>query len=138
MQTTTETTEQTFRDLYNSNKPAFAEIDSDLIETFLHVIGDDDAEQLESYDLHDKLDYDGSLHNLIDGRIDIYYYDLRQWSVDNYNYVEDAISEGLCEGVSDFHALIQAGQYVKLSEDMRAEVDNLTSIINDLLNSEDE
>ena len=48
--------------------------------------------------------------------IDIYYYDLRKWSVDNYSYVEDAIEEGLCEGESDFHKLIQAGQYLYYRE----------------------
>ena len=70
----------------------------------------------ESYDLYDALDYDGSIHEIVDGMIDIYYIDLRKWSVDNYQYVEDAIEEGLCEGESDFHKLIQCGQYLYYRE----------------------
>ena len=70
------------------------------------------ADYNEAYDLYEALDYDGSLHELIDGMIDIYNYDLRKWAVDNYENVEDVISEGLCEGESDFHKLIQCGQYV--------------------------
>ena len=68
------------------------------------------------YDLYEALDYDGSLHEIIDGKIDVYYYYIRKWAVDNYNYVEDAIEEGLTEGVTDYHALIQSGQYVYFRE----------------------
>ena len=63
------------------------------------------------HDLYEALDYDGSVHELVDSMIDIYYYDLRKWSVDNFNFIDEAIDEGLCEG-SDFHAQIQAGQYL--------------------------
>ena len=65
----------------------------------------------ESWDLYGALDYDGSVHELIDSMIDIYYYDLRKWSVDNFEAIDEAIDEGLCEG-SDFHQQIQAGQYI--------------------------
>ena len=65
----------------------------------------------DQYDLRDTLDYDGSLHELIDSAIDIYYYDLRKWAVDNYDEIEEAMEEGLAEGVTDFHKLIQIGQY---------------------------
>ena len=54
------------------------------------------------------MDNDGSVHEYIDGLIGIYYYDLRQWAVDNWEWVEEAINEGLCEGESDYHRLIQA------------------------------
>lgn len=70
------------------------------------------TEMTDSWKLNDALDYDGSLHGLIDGMIDIYNYDLRKWAVDNYDHVEEAMEEGLCEGVTDFHKLIQCGQYV--------------------------
>ena len=66
----------------------------------------------DSHDLYEALDYDGALHELIDGMIDIYYYDIRKWAADNYGYVEDAIEEGLTEGVTDYHQLIQIGQYI--------------------------
>jgi hypothetical protein len=76
----------------------------------------DITDYADAWELYDALDYDGSVHELVDGMIDIYYVDLRKWSVDNYSYVEDAISEGLCEGVEDFHKLIQLGQYVYYKE----------------------
>lgn len=65
----------------------------------------------DQYDLRDKLDFDGSLHGLIDSAIDIYYYDLRKWAVDNYDEIDDAMDQGLAEEVTDFHKLIQIGQY---------------------------
>ena len=65
----------------------------------------------DQYDLRDTLDYDGSLHSLIDSAIDIYYYDLRKWAVDNYDEIEEAMEEGLTVDVTDFHKLIQIGQY---------------------------
>lgn len=70
------------------------------------------------HDLRETLDYDGSLHELIDGKIDIYYYSLRQWAVDNYNYIEDAINEGLVNTSDfDFHKAIQSGQFLQLTEE---------------------
>lgn len=79
----------------------------------------------DAHELYEALDYDGSLHELIDSSIDIYYYDLRKWSVENYSYIEDAIEEGLCEGVSDFHKLIQVGQYMYYSEQMREVIEEV-------------
>lgn len=70
-----------------------------------------------AYAIIDALDYDGRLHEIIDSYICIYYYELRQWAVDNWEFVEEAMEEGLCEGVSDYHKLIQIGQYVSLRQD---------------------
>ncbi len=70
------------------------------------------------HELYEALDYDGSLHEIIDGNIDIYNYDLRKWAVDNYDKIEDAINEGLVDTTDfDFHKAIQAGQYVALREE---------------------
>lgn len=91
---------------------------------------------VDQYDLYNELDYDGSLHGLIDGAIDIYSYDLRKWSLDNYNFIEDAIEEGLCEGVSDFHKLIQAGQYVANREEMESCIEIVWDAIEDELEDE--
>ena len=66
---------------------------------------------IEVHDIIDSMDYSGELHEIIDSQIDIYYYDLRQWAGDNWEYCEEAIDEGLTDG-SDYHAMIQAGQYV--------------------------
>jgi hypothetical protein len=37
----------------------------------------------DHWELYEALDYNGSVHELIDSNIDIYYYSLRQWAVDN-------------------------------------------------------
>ena len=76
------------------------------------------ADYNDVHDLRDALDYDGSLHELIDSSIDIYNYKLRQWAVDNYQYIEDAINEGLVNTSDfDFHKAIQSGQYLQLTEE---------------------
>ena len=72
---------------------------------------DNDMCDIEVHGIIDSMDYSGELHEIIDSQIDIYYYDLRKWAVDNYDYCEKAIDEGLTDG-SDYHAMIQAGQYV--------------------------
>lgn len=79
----------------------------------------------DSHDLFEHLDFDGGIHELIDSHIDIYYYDLRKWAVDNYGFIEQAMEEGLCEGVTDFHKLIQFGQFVKLSIEAREIIEDL-------------
>ena len=88
------------------------------------------ADMESSHDLQEALDYDGRLHEIIDGNIDIYYYDIRKWAVDNWEFVEDAIEGGLCEGVSDYHQLIQIGQYVALSAEAS---DIVESVYNDFI-----
>jgi hypothetical protein len=86
-----------------------------------------------AYNLVDALDYDGTLHEIIDGNIDIYNYDLRKWAVDNWEFVEEAIEEGLTEGLSDYHKLIQMGQYIAL----RGEANDIVeSIYDDFINNE--
>jgi hypothetical protein len=71
----------------------------------------------DSHELMEKLDYDGSLHELIDSNIEIYNRPLRLWAVDFYEYVERAIDEGLVDTSNfDYHAAIQSGQYVYFQE----------------------
>ena len=91
------------------------------------------TESLADHELYETLDYDGSLHELIDGHIDHYYYDLRKWSVDNFDYVNQAIDEGLTGENPEFHSMIQSGQYVCYSELMREEVEALVGAFNDEL-----
>jgi hypothetical protein len=130
---TTETT--TFNTLIANNLTRFESIDIDLMDLFKVIYGADEAEELEEHEISDKLDYDGSLHELIDGNIDIYNHDLRKWSVDNYNYIEDAISEGLSDG-TDFHKSIQSGQYLKYQEDMNNELSDLSDAIEESIEDE--
>ena len=87
-------------------------------------------------ELYDMLDFCGSLHSLIDSAIDIYNYDLRKWVVDNYNYIEDAMEEGLCEGVTDFHKLIQIGQYHMYQQEMYQCVEAIFEQLEQLFNDE--
>jgi len=87
----------------------------DLIENQFEL---DLSEFNDHYEVIEKLDYDGSLHELIDSNIDIYYHSLRQWAVDNYDYVEQAINEGLLDTSEfDYHKAIQTGQYLQLQEE---------------------
>lgn len=82
----------------------------------------------DAHDLRDALDYDGSLHEIIDGQIEIYNYQLRQWAVDNYHYIEDAINEGLVDTNDfDFHKAIQAGQFVQLTEEANEALEEIMS-----------
>ena len=71
----------------------------------------------DSGELYDHLDYAGGLHEIIDSTIDIYYYDLRKWAVDNYDWIDEAIESGIAGGDDDFHKLIQGGQYMALNQD---------------------
>lgn len=74
---------------------------------------DIDIETISDHcELYEALDYDGSVHGCIDGMIDVYYYDLRQWAVEKWEYIEEAQEEGLCDGVTDYHQIIQSGQYI--------------------------
>lgn len=91
----------------------------------------------DHWELYEHLDFDGSVHELIDSNIDIYYYSLRRWAVENWPYVEDAINEGLTEGCTDYHELIQWGQYMQLSEEARDAVEELfTELDGELFNVE--
>ena len=87
----------------------------------------------DSHDLNESLNYSGGVDEIIDSHIDIYNYDLRQWAVDNYNFIEDAMDEGLAEGVTDFHKLIQCGQYVALTQDAWQYMEELFSEFNGVL-----
>jgi len=69
----------------------------------------------DSGELYDHLDYSGGVHEIIDSSIDVYYYDLRKWAVDNYDFIDEAIESGLVAEGCDFHTLIQVGQYVALN-----------------------
>ena len=84
------------------------------------------------YDLIEFLDYDGSLHEKIDYCIDIYSYDLRKWAVDNWEYVERAIEEGLVNTENfDYHKAIQSGQYLFYQEEFYQTIeDEFEDILN--------
>lgn len=72
-------------------------------------------------------------------KVGIYYYDLRKWSVDNYNYIEDAILEfGVDTKNPDFHIMIQQGQYYAFSNEFYSLVDEFKEYIESLDFEEEE
>tara|TARA_R110002126_G_scaffold51848_1_gene141609 strand:+ start:66 stop:389 length:324 start_codon:yes stop_codon:yes gene_type:complete len=81
----------------------------------LDAIGEQniDALKVESYqEFCQEIYEDGTMNEIIDGHIDIYYYDLRKWAVENWEYVEEANADGLGTNGIDYHKDIQAGQYL--------------------------
>ena len=97
----------------------------ELKELLLNNVNTDDT-FTDYYELYDHLDYSGGVHQIIDSNIDIYYYDLRKWAVDNYQYIEQAIEEGLVvEDNLNFHRLIECGQFVQLMDDAREYIEEL-------------
>ena len=96
----------------------------ELRDLALQTIDNDDV-LADSHDLYEHLDYSGGVHEIIESNIDIYYYDLRKWAVDNYGYIEQALEEGLAEGETDFHKLIQCGQFVQLTEQAHEYIEEL-------------
>ena len=77
----------------------------------------DMANVVTYHDLYEEINYNGTIHEIIDGHIDIYYSDLRKWAVDNWEYVEEANEQGIGTNGIDYHKDIQAGQYLKFKQD---------------------
>ena len=109
------------------------------------------SDLLSNYDFNNKdellsylNDEDGNyigdnITSLADSKIDICNYDLRKWSVDNYNYIEDAISEfGINTDKPDFHQMIQRGQYYAYSNEFYSLVDEFKDYIETLDFEEEE
>ena len=80
-------------------------------------LGIDAAKVGNYHELYEELNYNGTIHEIVDAHIDIYYYDLRKWAVDNWEYVEQANEEGIGSNGIDYHKDIQAGQYLKFEQD---------------------
>ena len=100
----------------------------DLTDLLREKLKDHSLEELLKMNHNDVIeisDYDGRLHEIIDSFIEVYNYPLRKWSVDHYDYIERAIAEGLTEDISDFHELIQRGQYVYHQEKVYEELESL-------------
>lgn len=95
------------------------------IKDLIEYKGLDLADYTDYYQVIEALDYDGSLHELIDGNIEIYNYELRTWAVDNYEYIQEAEDQGLIADDTEYHARIQCGQYVKLQEEAYQAVEEI-------------
>ena len=110
---------------YNFEKQLKTKFDDELVD---FVLNDKLCMELKLYE-YDEIEgeafYDcvwDFIMELADSRVDIYYYNLRQWAVDNWEYVEDAMDEGLTEDIKDHHKLIQIGQYYKHEQDLREDL----------------
>lgn len=84
-------------------------------------------EYSDSHELREVLDYDGSLHEIVDGNIDIYNSALWKWAADNHEYVDQAIDEGLASPSSGIISCLQAGQYVQYNEEMGSILEDILS-----------
>tara|TARA_R110002126_G_scaffold66458_1_gene168997 strand:- start:39 stop:413 length:375 start_codon:yes stop_codon:yes gene_type:complete len=84
------------------------------------------ADLTDASELYETLTYDGTLYEIAEGFVDVYYYNIRQWAVDNYEWVETAIQEGLVDMENfDFHTAIQAGQRLMLEDEARDFVEEI-------------
>ena len=101
------------------------------IENAIYDLDIDISEYDDSSELYSAIDYNGTMHEIIDGHIDIYYIDLRKWAVDNYNYVEQANEEGLGTNGKDYHKDIQAGQYIELQGEAYKEIEAIFNEFNE-------
>lgn len=83
------------------------------------------ADYNDAHDLREALDYDGSLHELIDNSIEIYTHKLWQWAAENYEYVDQAIDDGLADLSSGIVSALQAGQFLQLTEEANGALDEI-------------
>ena len=81
-------------------------LESDFLSEVMIYRNFTDLSELEGW-----LNMCDDVHEWADGSVDIYNYDLRQWAVDNYNYIEEGINELGAPEPFDFHKAIQYGQY---------------------------
>ena len=59
----------------------------DILEILNYSFDDSSLEDLISF-LEDNINDSGAIDERIDSYIDIYYYDLRKWAVDNFEYID--------------------------------------------------
>ena len=105
---------------------------ANLSDLFYGMKFDDFSEVIDYLEDNDSNCISDNIMELSDSMIDIYYYDLRAWSVDNYGYIEDAISEGLTNMENpDFHKMIQSGQYLAFSNEFYEMINEFKKFIQD-------
>lgn len=97
-------------------------LNSSNLEDLFYGMEFSNFEEMFDYITGDDCNYiSDKISELSDSMIDIYYYDLRKWSVENYDYIEQAIEEfGVDTKNPDFHKMIQMGQYVAYSSEFYA------------------
>ena len=73
------------------------------------------------------------ISEIADSHIDFYTYNLFEWAKTNYEWIEEAIAQGLCDTSNpDILKMLQAGQYEQNTNDLYNHLD--ASILNYCLN----
>ena len=107
------------------------DIEEDMLrEVLKFVIVEDDISREDIIE-ELNLDYSGTCQEQIDSMVDVYYYDLRMWAVDNYKWIEQAVENGMTD-CKDFHEMIQAGQYEYYNDRFYTNLDDLINDLNNL------
>ena len=75
--------------------------------------------------LYSALDYCGSVHEIIESYIDIYYYDLRKWAVNNWHFINEALEMGFVSENADYHESIQSGQFLAYEQEAQQHIEEL-------------
>jgi len=108
-------------------------LDSDDLLELFSWMAFENFKELDDYlkDIDDRFISD-RIAELSDAKIDAYHYKLREWVVDNYSFVEDAIREfGVDARKPDFHKMIQMGQYLAYSNEFQTMVSDFGQYINE-------
>lgn len=67
-----------------------------------------------------------NITEIADSHVDIYNADLFEWAKRNYEYVEEAVSEGLVDTSNfDVPRALQAGQYLQIEQDIYEHLDDV-------------
>jgi len=95
------------------------EVTNDILEeVFRYTEASEDADIDDVMEILENIDDNGHLHQAIDGSVDVYNYTLREWSLDNPEYIERAVNEGLIDFKRfDYHALLMAAQYLQIEDE---------------------
>ena len=88
----------------------------------------------DAYELYNHFENQFHLSEYVDGMIDIYNHDLREWAVDNWHWVDEAIMQGVADGYAEadhcYHRAIMAGQYVYYSAAAAEAIEEIFDNIN--------
>ncbi len=106
---------------------------SELLEVLNYNFSGKGLDELIDF-IENSINDSGAIDEIIERQIDIYYYDLREWSVDNYEYIEQYVDEFGVGDKSDFHSLIQGGQYVYFSEQINKALSDMVNHIHGAYN----
>lgn len=84
------------------------------------------GEQVTDYD--NTIDLSDAFSEIADNNVDIYYSDLLKWLPENYEWLEEADSQGLLDGAKgDLIKMTQLAQYVCYEQDLYDHMDDILS-----------